>query len=110
MSTDLEFMEFVAQQIENAGEIRYRKMFGEYALYSNDKVVALVCDNAVFVKPTEAGKAFIKDVKLGPPYPNAKNHFHIEEGLEDRDWFSELIRLTEAELPKPKPKKPKKKK
>jgi hypothetical protein len=29
---------------------------GEYAIYCNGKVVALVCDNQLFVKPTEAAQ------------------------------------------------------
>lgn len=45
MASDLDFVEFVVDQMENAGVITYRKMFGEYALYCEGKVVALVCDN-----------------------------------------------------------------
>ena len=105
MASDKSFVEFVTDQIENAGEITSRKMFGEYALYSNGKVVALICDNQVFVKATEAGRQFIGEVKEAPPYPGAKMSFLIEEQIEDRKWFSELIRLTEQELPVPKKKK-----
>ncbi len=67
MATDLDFVEFVADQKEDACEISYRKMFGEYALYSKRKVVALVCDNQLFVKPTEAGKSFIGTVVESSP-------------------------------------------
>jgi len=109
MASDLSFVEFVADQIENAGQISYRKMFGEYALYNNGKVVALICDNQLFVKPTHAGRAFIGDVLEAPPYPGAKPSFLIEEKLEDREWVSKLIAITEKELPLPKPKKPRKK-
>jgi TfoX/Sxy family transcriptional regulator of competence genes len=107
MATDKSFIEFIAEQIENAGTITYRKMFGEYALYCNGKVVALVCDNRLFVKPTEGGRSFIEDVVEAPPYPGAKNSFVIEDKLEDREWISELIRITYKELPEPKPKKKK---
>ncbi|MCB9258359.1 MAG: TfoX/Sxy family protein [Ignavibacteriales bacterium] len=110
MATDLEFMEFVAEQIENAGIITFRKMFGEYALYSNGKVVALVCDNKLFVKPTIKGREFIGNITEGFAYPGAKPSFLIEEKLEDREWLSELIRITEKALPEPKPKKKRKKK
>jgi len=105
MASHADFIEYVVEQIENAGIITYRKMFGEYALYANGKVVALICDNRLFIKPTEAGRAFIGDVKEAPPYPGAKNSFLIEDQLEDRAWLSELIRITEQELPEPKPKK-----
>lgn len=110
MASDLDFVEFVVDQIDNAGAITFRKMFGEYAIYCKGKVVALICDNQLFIKPTEAGQSFIGNVVEAPPYPGAKMSFLIEEQLEDRDWFSQLIRLTEKALPEPKPRKKSKKK
>jgi len=109
MASDLGFVEFVVEQIQNAGVIRYRKMFGEYALYCNDKVIALICDNQLFVKSTKAGESFIGKVVKAPPYPGAKPSFLIEDQIEDREWLCDLVRLTEKELPIPKPKKSKKK-
>ena len=84
-----------------------KKCLGEYALYSNDKVVALVCDNQLFVKSTKAGKEFIGNFVEAPAYPSAKPSLLIEE-IENSEWLSELILITEKELPKPKPKKKKK--
>ncbi len=81
-------------------------MFGEYALYCNDRVVALVCDNQLYVKPTTAGAAFLDTPEEAPPYPGAKNYYLISgEHWDDSDWLSELIRITAAELPLPKKKK-----
>jgi TfoX/Sxy family transcriptional regulator of competence genes len=108
MASDREFVDFIVDQLESAGEVRSRMMFGEYAIYCNDKVTALVCDNQLFIKPTEAGRAFIGDVVEAPPYPGAKLSFLIEDRFEDRDWISELVKITSAELPEPKPKKKKK--
>ena len=110
MASDPDFVKFVADQIADSCEISYRKMFGEYALYSKGKVVALVCDNQLFVKPTEAGRAFIGDVVEAPPYPGARLSFLIEDKIDDGEWLTELITLTEKELPKPKPKSKKKSK
>lgn len=107
MATDLEFMEFLADQMAGAGEISYRKMFGEYAVYCEGKVVALVCDNQLFVKPTAAGRAYVGTLVEAPAYPGAKNSFLIEDASEDREWISELIRITARDLPAPKPKKSK---
>jgi len=110
MSSDKMFLDFVIDQIENAGQITYKKMFGEYAVYSDGKIFALVCDNKLFIKPTEAGRVFIQDVVEAPPYPGAKLSFLIEDKLEDRDWMSNLVKITIDELPEPKPKKKKNKK
>lgn len=109
MASDLEFVEFVVDQIDCVCEVSYRKMFGEYALYCNKKVIGLICDNKLFVKITEAGREFAGEVAQDSPYKGAKPAFLIEEQLDDRVWISKLIELTEKELPPPKPKKPKKK-
>ena len=79
MASDREFLDLIVNKIQNAGQIRYRMMFGEYGIYSNNKLFALVCDNKLFIKPTEAGRNFIKDVVEAPPYPGAKSSFLIEE-------------------------------
>ena len=79
-------------------------MFGEYAVYLDDKVVALVCDNQVFVKPTTAGRAFLDRVVEAPPYPGASLYFLVDEALESPQEVAQLIRITARELPRPKPK------
>ena len=109
MASDKSFADFVVDQIENVGQITYRKMFGEYAVYCDGKVVALICDNRLFVKPTDAGRAFIGDVVEAPPYEGAKLSFLIDERVEDREWISNLFRITYNELPEQKIKKKKKK-
>lgn len=83
-------------------------MFGEYAIYHKEKLVTLVCDNQVFVKPTQAGRAFIGEVVEAPPYPGAKPSFLMGDQVEDKEWLGQLISLTEKELPTPEPKKEKK--
>jgi len=107
MASDKQFLNFIEDQIENAGNITYKMMFGEYGLYSDGKLFALVCDNRLFIKPTEAGRAYIKDVVEAPPYPGAKLSFLIEDKLEDREWLSNLVKITVRDLPDPKPKKKK---
>ena len=110
MASDLEFVEYVVDQIKDAGSISYRKMFGEYAVYCEGKIVVLICDNQVFVKQTRAGKSFIGNVVEAPPYPGAKPSYLIEEQIEDKEWMCSLVRLMEKDLPVPKPKKKRKKK
>ena len=107
MSSNQDFVEYIVEQMENTGIITYKKMFGEYAIYYDSKIVALICDNQLFVKKTQGGKAFIGDVKEAPPYPGAKMSFLIDDRIDDREWMSELIRITASELPVTKPKKKK---
>lgn len=110
MSSDKSFVEFIADQMGDAGLISYRKIFGEYAVYCDGKVVALICDNQLFVKQTQGGKAYIGNPAEASPYTGAKPHFLIEDTFEDREWISGLIRTTTEELPIPRPKLQKKKK
>ena len=107
MASDQNFANYVIEQIENAGEITAKKMFGEYGIYSDGKIFGLICDNKLFIKPTTAGRKFIGNVVEAPPYPGAKPSFLIEDKLEDRRWLSELVRISVKELPMPKPKKKK---
>ncbi len=109
MASELNFVEYIAEQIETAGNISYRKMFGEFALYCNTKVVALICNNQLFIKPTQAGKSFIGEVVEAPPYSGAKPYYLIEDQVENSRWLSRLVEITEGELPIPKPKKSRKK-
>ena len=107
MSSNQDFVDFVIGQLQSAGDITFKKMFGEYALYSGNKVFALICDNKLFIKPTNAGKNYIQDVIEAPPYPGAKPSFLVEERIEDHEWLSTLVKLTVSELPEPKQKKKK---
>jgi len=110
MASDLSFVEFITDQLSDQCALSFRKMFGEYALYLNGKVVALVCDNQLFVKPTAAGKEFIGDFTEAPAYVGAKPSLLILDQIEDAEWLSQLMIITERELPIPRPKKKKKSK
>jgi len=108
MSNDQDFIDFIVDQVQNGCELTYRHMFGGTTLYLNRKVVALICDNQLFVKPTEAGRKYIGTVVEAPPYEGARNSFLIEDELEDAEWLTELLVITERELPAPRPKKKRK--
>ena len=98
MASDLSFVEFVVDQLDKDCAATQKKMFGEYALYSAGTLVGLICDNRLYVKPTEGGRAYIGEVVEAPPYPGAKPSFLIEENVENGGWLSELVRITAREL------------
>ncbi|NOS74221.1 MAG: TfoX/Sxy family protein, partial [Methyloglobulus sp.] len=101
MATDADFVKFIVDQLAGIDSISCRKMFGEYAMYCDGKVVALVCDNQLFVKPTKGGRDFVGEIAEAPPYPGAKLCFLIEDKLEDQEWMQNLITITANELPVP---------
>ena len=104
MATDAEYANYVCDQLHAAGGISARKMFGEYGLYRHNKIVALICDNQLFVKPTPAGEAVLGTPTYGPPYPGAKPFFNVSDLLDDPEWLVRLIEATDAALPAPKKK------
>ena len=84
-----------------------RKMFGEYALYLDGKVVALVCDDLLYLKPTPAALAALPDCPTGHPYPGAKLHLLVTDALDGPDRVILALKAIATDLPIPKPKKPK---
>ena len=108
MASDLSFVEFVVDQLDQDCAATYKKMFGEYGVYSGGTMFGVICDNRLYVKPTEGGRAYVGEVVEAPPYPGAKPHLLIEEQVENAGWLSELVRITAGELAAPKPKKAKK--
>jgi TfoX/Sxy family transcriptional regulator of competence genes len=105
MASTEEKINFIVDQISGAGDIRSRKMFGEYCIYCNDKVVALVCDNKLFVKITDISKDYLDETYHAPAYPGAKNSLLIpEEKILDKAWITSLISDTESRVPKNKKK------
>ena len=111
MGTSQQSADYVVDQLSGVGDVTAKKVFaGEYGVYASGKLFALVCDNKLFIKPTEPGRDYLgADVVESPPYPGAKNSFLIEEAIDDREWLCELARLTIEALPKPKKKSAKKK-
>lgn len=106
MASSVDFVEYVCDQISGAGEITYKKMFGEYGIYCDGKVIGVICDNQFFVKKTNVGTNLLPDCEEASPYTGAKPHFLIES-VEDMEFISNFIRKTCDELPMPKPKKKK---
>jgi TfoX/Sxy family transcriptional regulator of competence genes len=107
MATRPSTVEFLLDQLGELEGIRAQKMFGEYALYYDEKVVGLVCDDQLFIKITAAGRALAgESYAEGRAYPGAKPSMLVDaERLEDDEKLCELVRATANALPPPKPKK-----
>ena len=96
MSTSQSTLNYILDQTGKA-KVSARKMFGEYTLYCNEKVIGLVCDDTLFIKITPKGKDFVGEhYHEGPPYAGAKPAMVIDSGqIEDDEWLTELIAITE---------------
>jgi DNA transformation protein and related proteins len=106
MATKQSTIDFLTEQMQKAGEITSRKMFGEYAIYCDTKVVAFVCDDQLFIKPTEVGMKFLDESHFAPAYPGSKDYLRVpEDKWDDSEWLTDFIGQTASVLPLPKPKK-----
>jgi len=105
MPTNQDYIQFVCEQIRNTGDIRYRKMFGEYMVYLNDKPLFLVCDNTVYVKMFEEIKDLMQDASKGYPYQGAREHYILD--IDNRELSETIIQKVEPLLMYPKAKKKK---
>jgi DNA transformation protein len=107
MATEQRTADFIAEQCAGAGEIRTRKMFGEFALYCDEKVVGFICDDQLFVKITPGSRPFLDDSHDAPAYPGSKPYIRVPEDYwDDTDWMTRIIRATADSVPLRKPKKP----
>ena len=93
MASHADFVDYVAEQLREAGAIRSRKMFGEYGLYCDDVFFAVICDDQFFVKVTPQGEAAFPHLPKAPPHEGARDAFLVED-VEDREQMTELTRIT----------------
>jgi TfoX/Sxy family transcriptional regulator of competence genes len=102
MASQQSTIDFIVEQMAGAGAVIAHKMFGEYGIYCEGRMVALVCDDQLFVKPTVGGRRHVGQIDEASPYKNAKPHFVIPgEKWDDADWLAMLIKITARELPVP---------
>jgi len=100
MATTLDYVGFVSEQLRGMGAVRYRKMFGEYMVYVNDKPILLVCDNTVFVKTVPELDGVLIGAERGRPYEGAREHYILD--IENAELVRKVIAILEplTSLPK----------
>ena len=106
MATSQEYIEFVCEQLVGIENVRYKKMFGEYMVYVNDKPVLLVCDNTVYVKKLPEIEELMSGAECGVPYDSAKEHYILD--IEDRELTAKAVEILKQITPVPKKKAKKK--
>ncbi len=102
MATTNEYIEYVCEQIQGVGEIRYQKMFGEYMVYVNQKPVIIVCDNVPYVKMLDCIKDQMQTAETGYPYKGAKEHYVLD--IDNREFCKSVVSEIEKVTPIPKKK------
>lgn len=101
MATRKETVDFILGKLRHRERFTTRAMFGEYALYADGKVVALVCDDLLYVKILPASSALEKQCEKGNPFPGAKLHYIVEEGQLSRlEGLADILLSIAESLPK----------
>ena len=93
MASHREFVEFITEQLREAGDVRARPMFGEYGLYCGGVFFAVICDDQLFVKRTPQGEEAFPILPKAPPYAGAKDYIWVED-VDDRDTLTRLVQVT----------------
>ena len=99
MACSEDFVQYIIDQCSGAGEITVRKMMGDYCIYCNGTIFGLICDNRLYIKETDAGRAVLREEVLRQPYGGAKYHFYIDD-VDDREYLTDVIKATMPALQK----------
>jgi TfoX/Sxy family transcriptional regulator of competence genes len=104
MATAKQTVEYILEQLEPLN-VRSRAMFGEFCLWCDDKVVALICDDTLFLKPTRASED--RGMREAEAYPGSKFFRVVDQAIiDDSDTFRELVHKTADALPIPRRRQP----
>ena len=93
MASHRDFVDYVAEQLREAGVIRDKRMFGEYGLYCDGIFFAVICDDQLFLKRTPQGEEAFPNLPKAPPYAGAKDYILVED-VDDRETMAAFVRLT----------------
>lgn len=103
MACSIEFIESICSMLSPLGEVRSRKMMGDYVIYVNDKCVITACDNIAYVKKLPCVSELMADAECGCPYQGAKEAYILD--LADKQKALKVVEAIWDTLPFPKSKK-----
>lgn len=105
MACTNEFIEFVCETLRPLGEVRSRKMMGDYVIYVNEKCVITACNNNAYVKKLPCIAELMSTAETGCPYTGAKEAYILD--FTDLNKLRHVIELIWNDLPFPKHRKKK---
>ena len=101
MASSRGYLDFITEQLSDAGEVSYRPMMGEYVIYYRGKVIGGIYDDRFLVKPTKSACAMMPDAERELPYEGGKEMLLVDN-VDDRAFLCALLDALYNELPAPK--------
>ncbi|MDE7419615.1 MAG: TfoX/Sxy family protein [Muribaculaceae bacterium] len=103
MACSIEFIEYICNVLAPLGEVRSRKMMGDYVIYVNEKCVITACDNIAYVKKLPCISELMADAECGCPYQGAKEAYILD--VADSHKALKVVETIWGVLPFPKSRK-----
>lgn len=103
MACTIGFIEFVCERLRPLGEVRSRKMMGDYVIYVNEKCVITACNNNAYIKKLPCIADLMSDAETGCPYHGAKEAYILD--FTDTRKVLKVLETLWDNLPFPKSKK-----
>lgn len=103
MACTAEFIDLACEALAPLGEVRARKMMGDYVIYVNEKCVITACDNRAFVKKLDCIAHLMEDAETGCAYKGTKEGYILDFSNERKT--REVISALWEALPFPKKRK-----
>ena len=98
MASSREYLDFIMEQLSEAGDVSFRAMMGEYILYYRGKVIGGIYDDRFLVKDTKDAAAMMPDAERELPYEGAKKMLLVND-VENKDFLKALLYALYDELP-----------
>ncbi len=98
MASSREYLDFIMEQLSEAGDVSFRAMMGEYILYYRGKVIGGIYDDRFLVKDTKDAAAMMPDAERELPYEGAKKMLLVDD-VENKDFLKALLNALYDELP-----------
>lgn len=102
MATSTEARDYIVENLSKAGDISTRKMMGEYLVYFKGKLVGNICDNCLYLKPTDSALRLLPDAERDYPYDGSKTLMIVVDNVENTEQMSAVLHAMYEELPAPK--------
>ncbi|OWV15581.1 TfoX/Sxy family protein [Fibrobacter sp. UWH1] len=103
MSCSNEFIDFIQDVLSDVGDVRAKKMFGDWMIYVDEKPVVLACDDMAYVKKLPEITDLMEEAECGVPYEGAREHYILE--MEQLSHVRDVVQKLVEVIPTPKKKK-----